>query len=176
MSDFPMCVNLYDKPVFCIGSGPQIQDKLEKLVGFGAKIRLLKHLTEEDLSEHPALVIAGDLKEEEAEQISLLCREHNIPVNVVDVTRLCTFFFPALIKKGELTVSVSTGGSSPMAAGVLRRQIEESIPDNTEDILQWLGERRELLKEKGILKKATEQALVLNRPLTKKECDLLIEV
>jgi len=63
-----------------------------------------------------------------------------------------------------------------MAAGVLRRQIEESIPDNTEDILQWLGERRELLKEKGILKKATEQALVLNRPLTKKECDLLIEV
>ena len=52
-----------------------------------------------------------------------------------------------------------------MAAGVLRRQIEESIPDNTEDILQWLGERRELLKEKGILKKATEQALVLNRPL-----------
>ena len=56
------------------------------------------------------------------------------------------------------------------------RQIEESIPDNTEDILQWLGEMRELLKEKGILKKATEQALVLNRPLTKKECDLLIEV
>ena len=175
MAYFPMCVNLYEKQVFCVGSGQQIQDKMKKIKGFGVKIRLLKHLTEEDLKENPALVVVGDLQEAEAEQISLLCRQHNIPVNVVDVPRLCTFFFPALIKKGELTVSVSTGGSSPMAAGYIRRQLEENIPDNTEEILQWLSEKRELLKEKGVLRKATEQAFMLKRPLTNHECELLIE-
>ena len=35
-------------------------------------------------------------------------------VNVVDVKKDCDFYFPAIIKQGEVVVSVSTGGSSPM--------------------------------------------------------------
>ena len=180
MAYFPMCIDIFEKTVLCIGNGPQIQEKLDKFSGFGAKIRLLEHLIMEDLTgkflmEPPVLVIVGDLPEQEAEQVSLLCRQYHIPVNVVDVPRLCTFFFPALINKGDLTISVSTGGASPMAAGYLRRQIEESIPDNAEKILQWLGEMRIPLKEKGILRKATEQAFSLNRPLTMKECEALIK-
>ena len=173
MAYFPLCINVFEKLVLCVGAGPQIQDKLEKLSGFGANLRLLEHLTEADLKESPVLVIAGDLPEAEAEQVSVLCGQYHIPVNVVDVPRLCTFFFPALITKGDLTVSVSTGGISPMSAGYLRRTIEKSIPDNTEEILLWLGEMRISLKEKGILKKATEQAFALNRPLTSEECEAL---
>ena len=45
---------------------------------------------------------------------------------------------------------------------------------SAEEIIQWLGEKRGFLKEKGILKKATEQAFAVNRPLTKIECELLV--
>lgn len=170
MGYFPLCLDIKNQLVLCIGSGAQIKEKTEKLLPFGAIVRVQEQLTKEDLQEAPALVIVGDTPETEAEQISRMCKQHHIPVNVVDKPALCTFFFPALISKGDLTVSVSTGGVSPMAAGILRRQIEDVLPDHTEEILQWLGEQRSFLREQGMLKPATEQAFFLNRPLTEEEC------
>lgn len=176
MAYFPLCIELSEKMVLCIGAGPQIQEKIEKLKPFGARIKVFACLSEEAreaMEEAPALVIVGDMDYSAAEEISRLCKQYHVPINVVDEPSLCTFFFPALITKGDLTVSVSTGGTSPMAAGYLRRQIEEALPDRTEEILEWLGEERSFLKEKGILKKATEQAFAENRPLTVAECEAL---
>lgn len=169
MSSFPMCINLTGKPVFLVGSGPQIREKAEKLRPFGPQLIPKDDITAADLQEAPALVVAGDLEEREAERISALCREHRIPVNVVDRPELCSFFFPALICRGDLTVSVSTGGSSPGLAACLGRRIAEQLPDRTEEILDWLGENRRVFREMGILKTVTEAALDLGRPLTEEE-------
>lgn len=174
MGYFPLCIDLSGKCVLCVGTGTQIQEKIEKLRPFGAQIEVLETLTKAQLDNYlPELVIAGDMGKNEEEKISLLCREQNIPVNVVDVPELCTFFFPSLISKGDLTISVSTGGKSPAAAACVRRKIEQNLPDRTEEILLWLGENRSFLREKGVLKEAVEKAFSLNRTLTKEECELL---
>lgn len=166
MSCFPICVDLTGKPVLLIGRGEQIWQKAEKLRPFGAEL-IYKDALPEDWE--PALVIVGDTPLDRAEAICEVCCRRRIPVNVVDVPRLCSFYFPALIQRGSLTVSLSTGGESPAAAGVLRRRLEEALPDNTEDILSWLGENREVLRNRGILKAAAEEALGKNRPLTEEE-------
>lgn len=173
MSFFPMCVDLQGKTVFLIGKGRQIQSKKEKLAPFGAVLIAKENLTEKDLLLKPAFVVVGDTVLQEAERISSLCQQHGVPVNVVDVPQLCTFFFPALITQGNLTVSVSTGGKSPAAAAYLRRQIEEHLPDRTEELLEWIGANRKQLREMGILREAVAAAFSQNCPLTDTQLDVL---
>lgn len=170
MGYFPLCIDLAGKTVFLLGEGKQIRDKAEKLAPFSPRTVFLSDLTEDDLKERPSLVIVGDMERRDAERISRLCAEKGIPVNVVDVPELCTFFFPSLIRRGDLTVSVSTGGKSPAAAACLRHKIEAVLPDRTEEILNWLTLRRNILREAGILRGAAAAAFELGRPLTDEEC------
>ena len=68
-------------------------------------------------------------------------------MNVVDDAELCTFVFPAVIRRGGLVIGVSTCGKSPAYAGYLRREIESQIPDNIEDILDMMESCRSWLPE-----------------------------
>lgn len=176
MSYFPMCIDLAGRTVFLVGGGPQTADKAEKLRPFGPRLVRADTFTQADAEKRPALVVVGDRELREAERISALCAEHGIPVNVVDVPRLSTFFFPALIRSGELTVSVSTGGSCPAAAACLRERIQEQIPDRTGEILDWLASVRQRLKEDctpgryhAVLSRAAAAAFDKNSPLTDAE-------
>lgn len=169
MSYFPMCVQLKGKPVYVIGDGPQSQDKYEKLKPFGALLIRQQDFSEADAASKPVFVIVGDKGPEDAARIAALCAKAHIPVNVVDVPALCSFYFPALILRGDMTVAISSGGCSPAAAGCMRRSIEAAIPDATEQILSWLGENREFLKQRGLLKQAAEAAFAKNRPLSRQE-------
>lgn len=170
MGYFPLCINLSGQTVLCVGNGMQIQDKTEKLKLFGAKLVLAESLDAEILAEtRPAVVVVGDTEFAEAERISFLCKERNIPVNVVDVPSLCTFYFPALITCGDVTVSVSTAGKSPAAAAYLKKQIETVLPDATGELLEWLDTHRVELRERGILKEAVTAVFSQGRTLTEEE-------
>ena len=110
MAYFPLSVDLTGKTVFLIGNGRQIEDKYRKLLPFGATLIRKQAFTQADAQSHPAMVVAqADGREEE---VYALCRTHGIPVNVVDVPKLCSFYFPALSVRGSLTISVSTGGEA----------------------------------------------------------------
>ena len=181
MGYFPLCVDLSEKTVLLVGSGPEIRDKAEKLRPFGPQLHFLDTLTEADLKTFPALVVVGDKEIGEAERISRLCMERNIPVNVVDRPELCSFSFPALIQNGDLTVSISTGGKSPAAAAYLRQQLQSQIPDRTDEILDSLAELRKVLKASCLppvyreaMAKATATAFAQNRPLTREESLLIV--
>lgn len=170
MGYFPMCVDLTGRRVILIGSGPQVRDKAEKLRSFGAELVFSDSLEPEVLTADVAFVVAGDQTPADAAAVSALCRARGIPVNVVDDPRDSTFFFPALICRGDLTVSVSTGGTVPAAGAAICRRIGAALPDDTEEILNWLHELRgelyaTLPKEQArrILRNAAEQAFAPGR-------------
>jgi siroheme synthase-like protein len=194
MGYFPMCISLKGKHILLAGEGNIAKEKLNILLSFDADIYIFSNLgfsdpesvsednlkihiirrtlTEQDLELHPAFVVVADVADSEKERISALCHQKNIPVNVVDVPTLCSFYFPAIIQKGDLTVSVSTGGKSPGAASYLRHQLEPHIPDRTDEILEWLSNLRKELpanlspaKRRLILKQAVTAAFERNRPL-----------
>lgn len=176
MNRFPLSIDLTDKTVFLIGNGEQIQSKAEKLASFGAVLVQKDSFTQSDAEQMPALVIVGNTEIEEAEKISDLCCQHHIPVNVVDVPRLCSFYFPALITRKNLTISVSTDGSSPATAAYLRQTIEDTLPGNTEMILDWICQQSDHLKSQGILKQAIAAAFAKNQPLTDTEVEELVSL
>ena len=181
MGFFPLCLDLTGKPVILVGNGKQIQRKMELLRSFGCDLRQRDELKNTDLDCAPAFVVIGDLSYPQAAAAAGLCATRNIPVNVVDIPELCSFFFPALIREGNLTVSVSTGGSNPGAAAYLRKHLQTRIPDNTERILDWLGQIRKMLRSTypsryvPALRKITEAAFENNRPLTDPELEKIIK-
>lgn len=80
-------------------------------------------------------------------RIADVCREKRIPVNVVDDREKCTFFFPALVKDGPLTVGISSDGKSPFAASWLRREIAKMLPESIGNIIDLLGRMRPAVME-----------------------------
>lgn len=168
MGHFPLFLDLTGKPVLLVGRGPETDFKLDKLLPFTPDVRRLDRLTAADLTPTPVLVVAGDLPLAELRHTSRLCRDRGIPVNVVDRPDLSTFYFPALISRGPLTVGISTAGGSPAAASVLRQRLETQLPDRTEEILLWANTLRGRLSGPD-LKAAVARALSINRPLTEEE-------
>ena len=168
MAHFPMFLELKDRVVLLVGNGPECDYRWNKLQGFGAEILRLEKLTEADFEKNPALVVAGDLPMEENQRIHDLCKARNIPLNVVDVPPLCTVYFPAMIRRGDLMVAIGTEGKSPATAVVLKRRIEQEIPDRCGEILDWLGSLRGRCG-KAVLKAAAQKAFELDRPLSDEE-------
>ena len=77
----------------------------------------------------------------DAEQRQMLC-------NVVDVTHLCNFILPSIVRHGDLAIAVSTGGASPALARRIRISIGNCYGDEYAVALQILGSLREELKAK----------------------------
>ncbi len=130
-----------------------------------------------------ALVIAATDNKVLNREIAQLCHDRNIPVNVVDDPEQCTFLFPALVQQGKLSVGISTSGASPTAAIYYKERIQEMVPDNIEEILDWLEEKRQQIKKQipdqakraGIFRKLLDACLENGRPLTDVEMKDYIE-
>ena len=179
MPHFPAFLDLTGKPVLIVGDTCQARDKAQRLAPFGGEIRFLDRLAPNDLESLPALVIlTGENREEDA----ALCREKNIPVNSVDDPKNCTFFFPSLIRRGQCTIAISTAGTAPAAGAVLRQQFEDTLPENLEDILPWLGEITARLRKtvpdhrrrSALVSRISAEAFQKNRPLTERELEDLL--
>jgi len=111
------------------------------------KIVIVKRrFRDEDIAE-AEFVIAATNDELLNSHISDLCRQHNILVNVVDVKEECSFIFPAIVKKNELVISISTGGNCPAMAAKIKENIEGIIPYYYGELMELLGENREYIKK-----------------------------
>lgn len=71
-------------------------------------------------------------------------------VNSADDPANCSFTLPAVVRRGPITVAVSTGGHSPAMASWLRSRLAEELGPEYEILLELLAERREALRSEGI--------------------------
>ena len=74
-------------------------------------------------------------------------KKSNIFINAVDDPEHCSFITPSWFQRGELMVSVSTGGASPAMSAKIRRLIEDAIPGEIEAVLESLKLIRSLLQD-----------------------------
>lgn len=163
MSYFPFYIDIAGKSGLIVGGGRVAARKASKLLPFGPKLTVvslrfceelenmagIERITgsfDESLLKGKCFVIAATNDNRLNEQISKLCRERSILINAVDDQENCSFIFPSLIKKGKLTVGISTGGASPSAAIFLKEQFEGLIPENMEQILDFLANTRERIR------------------------------
>ncbi|MGN0349607.1 MAG: bifunctional precorrin-2 dehydrogenase/sirohydrochlorin ferrochelatase [Roseburia sp.] len=200
MTLFPFFVNLEGREGLIVGGGKHALDKVKRLLPYGARLRLVapefreelagnpnlklthRGFREEDLDTCPDFVIAAGEDMQENRRISELCRERGIPVNVVDDRDFCDFVFPALIAHGNLSIGICTDGASPATGVLLKREIEALVPDQIEEILDFLQEKRPIIQESipnkkqryAFYYKLSECCMEQNRALTEKEFHKLL--
>ena len=165
MGYFPFFVDLEGREGLVVGGGAVALRKLQKLLPYGprltvaapellAEIEALPGLTRLRRSFAPAMlegkgfVIAATDDRELNRGIAALCRERGIPVNAVDDKEQCTFLFPALVKRGDLTVGVSTAGASPSAAAWVGRRVSERLPEDFGELLDYLASLRPMVRKR----------------------------
>lgn len=105
----------------------------------GALVRRLP--SETDLARLSVLWIA-DLPEEQAEPLVNAARRAGVLVNWEDVKPACDFHNPALVRRGDLLLSISTGGKSPGLASRLRRMFEAMFGDEWQGRLDKIAAKR----------------------------------
>lgn len=159
MSFFPFFKEIEGARCLIAGGGRVALRKVQKLLPYGPEITVIapeilhdfyhmdvtvlnRAFRDSDISPDTDFVIAACDDEAQNRHISSLCLNMSIPVNVVDAPELCTFLFPSLVKKGDLSVGISTSGASPSAAAWLRGEVERLLPDHMEEILEHLKEQR----------------------------------
>lgn len=106
---------------------PELCDELKKLSDDGAIQYAAREFVDADL-ERCVLVIAATNQKSVNEKISELANQLRLPVNVVDNPDLCSFIMPSIIDRSPVVIAVSTGGSSPVLARLIRTRLEGSIP------------------------------------------------
>ncbi|MFA5809655.1 MAG: bifunctional precorrin-2 dehydrogenase/sirohydrochlorin ferrochelatase [Thermoleophilia bacterium] len=88
------------------------------------------------------LVIAATDDDETNRAVEEEARSGNLMLNVVDKPEQCNFYVPSSIRRGELMITISTGGQLPALAKRLREQLEEEFPREWEPALELLGKAR----------------------------------
>jgi precorrin-2 dehydrogenase / sirohydrochlorin ferrochelatase len=164
---FPIFLKLEDRRVLVIGAGAMAESKIADLLDTGARIKVIaleanetivkwsfagmieleeRGFVADDLRDVDLVVVATSLPAlnqlvfSEAQKQRVLC-------NIVDVPEQCDFFYPAIVKRGDLQIAISTAGQSPSLAQRLRQQLERQFGLAYAKWVEELGEtRREILK------------------------------
>lgn len=163
MAWFPFFMDVSAGEGLIVGGGTVALRKIEKLLPYYPRLTvcapellpeieavpglaLLRRSFEPSMLKGKLFVIAATDDNTLNCEISALCRELHIPVNVVDSREHCTFLFPALVKRGALSVGISTGGTSPSGAVYWKNRISELIPQDAGELLAYLDSLREAVK------------------------------
>lgn len=184
MALFPFFINIENAHGLIVGTGKHAQEKIERLKPYGPKLTIVEaeNFVESLLDYLPAFVIVAGENPEENHQIAKMCRQRRILVNVVDDQEYCDFVFPSLINRGNLSVGICTNGASPATGVLLKKRMENQIPDNMEAILDFLQKKRPVIAEMLADKKVrfafyyqiSELCMSYDRPLSEEEfADLL---
>lgn len=162
---FPLFMKLDAKPCLVVGGGEIAARKARALLDAGGNVTVVaKEVSRSVLSlegvsvavrafeesdvENMALAVAATGDGQADLAVSAACRKRGIPVNCVDRPDCSTFFFPAVVRKGETVAAFSSGGKCPVAASIMRDRFSEIFPEEFYEKVSSLSERRGEMAEK----------------------------
>jgi uroporphyrin-III C-methyltransferase/precorrin-2 dehydrogenase/sirohydrochlorin ferrochelatase len=77
----------------------------------------------------------------------VLARAAGVPVNVADQPELCDFVMPAIIRRGDVAIGISTGAAAPALARLIRERIERVLPARLGDLARFAARLRQRIKD-----------------------------
>lgn len=121
---------------------------LNKFYDLKGNIKIIKDDYKEIYIKDASVIIAATNNRELNMEIGLYCKAKNKLVNVVDNIEISNFTVPSYIKRGDLLISVSTGGKSPSLSSKIKKEIEERYTEDYEEYLNVLGDiRKKVIKK-----------------------------
>ena len=182
---YPAFLDVKDRLCVIIGGGQVAAGKIASLLECGAQIKMI---SPEVTDEVQGMADAGILRLEKREyqlgdldgafvaiaatdsnlanrQIAREAEKGNVLLNVVDITHLCTFIAPSVVRKGNVTVAISTGGLSPALARKLREELQVNPVLNYADMASMVSEVRLELRKEGAVIPADHWQTCLNQEI-----------
>jgi siroheme synthase-like protein len=169
MGYYPVLLDLAGRRCVMIGGGVIAERRVDGLVTAGARVTVISpRLTPAlaalaaqgrieheprgyrvgDLAGADLAFVATDAGEVNA-AVAREARERRIWVNAADDPARCTFILPALVRRGDLTVAVATGGSSPALARAIREELEAYLTDDYTTLAAIAAEARREIRASG---------------------------
>lgn len=162
---YPINVQIRDRNVVVIGGGRVAQRKVYGLLDAGAKVKVVSpELTSEllrlseigEISWRPEPYAKEDLKGALLIVAATNDRETNLAVkrdaapyqlvNLADHPEESDFQVPSVMKRGKLTIAVSTSEASPVLAKKISRQLEQMFDEQYESYVEFLASSRKEIK------------------------------
>lgn len=192
---YPAFINLEGKRTIVIGGGRVALRKIRSLLRSGAsvtvispevipaienlsdskRIRLLKRNYRKGDLKNAFLVIAASSSRELHKRIA---GDFKGLLNVVDDPELCNFIVPSVIRRGPLTIAISTSGASPAMAKAIRKEMEKLYGEEFGKYMLWLKRNRKKIlslppsKRKRVISRLSSSAVI--KTLREKGFDFLV--
>lgn len=162
---YPINLKIDDMKIAIIGGGKVAYRKCMNLLAFNKNVTVIsKDFTEEfdkvknyidiiydaydeKYIKDAFVVIAATNNKNINKKIGIYCREHGKLINVIDNVELSNFIVPSYVKRGDLVLSVSTGGKSPSLSRKIKKELEESYDETYEEYVNLLGKARRKIIE-----------------------------
>ena len=159
---YPVCLNIVGKLCVIVGGGTVAERKVNGLLAERAQVQVISPEVTPGIEELSArhecewqqrtyatgdldgafLVFAATDSPEVQQQIFQDADDQGILVNVIDSPEQCSFQVPATVQRGDLTLAVSTAGTSPAVAAMVRQRLEEQYGPEYGQLLQLMGALR----------------------------------
>lgn len=166
---YPVCLDISNRKCVVVGGGDVAERKVLHLLECGAVVDVvgmkltdtLKTMAdsgrigwigtpyEDRFLEGAFLAIGATDRPEVNRRVYEDARQRGVLVNVVDVPACCDFIVPSVVRRGDLTLAVSTGGRSPALAKRIREDLEARYGSEYADFLRVMGKIREKVVGEG---------------------------
>ena len=160
---YPAFINLENRPVLVVGGGAVAERKIETLLEAGALVTVVSPEITPQLQEYAqsqrinfrqrgfipsdvdgvALVISATDDPAAQSEVASIAAAKNILVNTVDKPELCSFIVPAIVRRGDITIAITTSGKSPSLAAELRSRLDRVLTEDAARTATVLGAVRQ---------------------------------
>lgn len=162
MDLFPIFLKIAARPCLVIGAGNLAESKIDSLRAAHAEVTVIAPVASARIAD---LAAGGEIEWKQREYVAgdltgyflvvaatndpavnravyKEATEKNVLCNAVDDPPFCDFYFPSVVRRGDLQIAISTSGASPALAQKLRKEINAQLPLDMGDWVTDLGNLR----------------------------------